>query len=68
MHLSIHCCWRSLRNLEAPLEERDVGGLGIFLARKNVDEFRYTYTDGRNRNTFVIQLEPSANSPAGQHI
>lgn len=43
-------------NLGASLEERDIGGLGVFLAVKNVDEFRYEYTQGRNRNIFVMKL------------
>ena len=30
------------------IEERDVGGLGIFLVKKNVDELTYEYTDGKN--------------------
>lgn len=30
------------------IEERDVGGLGIFLVRKNVDEISYEYADGKN--------------------
>ena len=30
------------------IEERDVGGLGIFLVKKNVDEISYEYTDGKN--------------------
>ncbi|MBQ6298469.1 MAG: ATP-binding protein [Selenomonadaceae bacterium] len=30
------------------LEERDVGGLGIFLVKKNVDEISYEYADGKN--------------------
>src|SRR5262249_29633231 len=29
------------RSLEAPLEERPVGGLGVYLALQNVDEFFY---------------------------
>ena len=29
-------------------EERDVGGLGIFLVKKNVDEIAYKYEDGKN--------------------
>lgn len=29
-------------------EERDVGGLGIFLVKKNVDEIFYKYEDGQN--------------------
>ena len=30
------------------LEERDIGGLGIFLVKKNVDEINYEYADGKN--------------------
>ena len=30
------------------IEEREVGGLGIFLVRKNVDEISYEYTDEKN--------------------
>ena len=30
------------------IEERNVGGLGIFLVKKNVDELSYEYTDGKN--------------------
>ena len=30
------------------IEERDIGGLGIFLVKKNVDEISYEYTDGKN--------------------
>ncbi len=44
-------------NLDAPLEERGIGGLGIFLATENVDEFRYENVDGRNRNIFVVKSE-----------
>lgn len=48
-------------NLNAPLEERAIGGLGIFLASENVDEFRYERVDGRNRNIFVMRGDaPSA--------
>jgi anti-sigma regulatory factor (Ser/Thr protein kinase) len=42
------------KDLAAPSEARDIGGLGIFLARENVDEFRYEYVNGRNRNVFVV--------------
>lgn len=46
-----------------PLEERPIGGLGIFLAIENVDEFRYEPVDGGNRNVFVVRLdEPPASS------
>lgn len=30
------------------LEEREVGGLGLFMVKKMMDEFTYTYVDGRN--------------------
>ena len=30
------------------IDERDIGGLGIFLVKKNVDELAYEYTDGKN--------------------
>ncbi len=30
------------------LEDRDIGGLGIFLVKKNVDEINYEYADGKN--------------------
>ena len=30
------------------IEERDIGGLGIFLVKKNVDEISYKYEDGKN--------------------
>ena len=30
------------------IDERDVGGLGIFLVKKNVDELAYEYADGKN--------------------
>ena len=29
-------------------EERDIGGLGIFMTKKIMDEVRYEYTDGQN--------------------
>ena len=41
-------------NLNAPLEERQVGGLGIFLSRKLTDELRYrALPDGGNELTLV---------------
>lgn len=41
-------------DLDAPLEERDIGGLGVYLTLRGVDEFRYAFEQGRNRNTFVM--------------
>lgn len=42
-------------DLTTPLEDRKIGGLGIYLARKVVDEFRYERRGDRNLNTFVIR-------------
>ncbi|MEI8164793.1 MAG: ATP-binding protein [Chloroflexales bacterium] len=47
-------------NLDRPLEERDIGGLGVFLAIKGVDTFTYEYADNRNRNIFVMNRPPQA--------
>lgn len=41
-------------NLDSPLEDRQIGGLGIYLAVQNVDNFRYEFVDGRNRNIFIV--------------
>ena len=41
--------------IDLPLEERQIGGLGVFLAMQGVDEFRYEYRDNRNRNIFVVK-------------
>ncbi|MCB0131060.1 MAG: ATP-binding protein [Caldilineaceae bacterium] len=49
-------------NLDAPLADRQIGGLGVFLAHQNVDEFRYAYVDDQNRNTFVVHLQNSEKS------
>jgi anti-sigma regulatory factor (Ser/Thr protein kinase) len=35
-------------DITSPAEEREIGGLGIFLARKNVDQMDYEYKDGQN--------------------
>ena len=43
-------------SLDLPLEERPIGGLGIFLTIRNVDSFRYERCDNRNRYTFVMNL------------
>ena len=35
-------------DITLPADQRDIGGLGIFLVRKNVDEASYEYVDGKN--------------------
>lgn len=44
------------KELSMPLEQRPIGGLGILLAKNNVDEFLYEYENGKNRNIFHINL------------
>lgn len=44
-------------DLLKPLEERAIGGLGIFLTINGVDEFAYEYVDNHNRNIFKMKLE-----------
>ena len=31
-----------------PADEREIGGLGIFMTKKVMDELSYEYTDGKN--------------------
>lgn len=40
--------------ISLPLEERQIGGLGIFLVLKGVDDFSYEFSEGKNRNIFVM--------------
>lgn len=41
-------------DLEAPLQERHAGGLGIFLAVQSVDSFHYEKVDKLNRHVLVM--------------
>jgi serine/threonine-protein kinase RsbW len=43
-------------DLALDLEERDIGGLGIFLALEGVDAFDYQRVDGANRNILEMNL------------
>jgi sigma-B regulation protein RsbU (phosphoserine phosphatase) len=46
-------------SLGTPIEEREIGGMGIYLAVVNVDNFSYERVGNRNRNIFVMN-RPSA--------
>jgi len=37
---------------DLPLEERPIGGLGVYLAIRSVDEFLYEHVGNRNRTIF----------------
>ncbi|MDM8521482.1 ATP-binding protein [Anaerolineales bacterium HSG6] len=41
-------------NIHQPLEERDIGGLGLFIAHSSVDELHYERIENYNRHTFVV--------------
>lgn len=43
-------------DLERPLEERRMGGLGIFLAIRGVDRFDYRHENGANINVFEVRI------------
>jgi anti-sigma regulatory factor (Ser/Thr protein kinase) len=46
-------------DLNLPLEERQIGGLGLYLTTRNVDKFFYKRIGNQNRHTFVVN-RPSA--------
>lgn len=49
---------RPAPDLQRPLEERPVGGLGIHLVRQLAEDCRYARVDGRNRVTVTLR-EPA---------
>jgi anti-sigma regulatory factor (Ser/Thr protein kinase) len=42
-------------DLSLGLDERPIGGLGVFLAQQSVDEFRYERAGNCNRNILVVK-------------
>jgi phosphoserine phosphatase RsbU/P len=48
-------------HLDKPISERPIGGLGVFLAVRGVDEFRYERVNGHNFHTFKVRI-PSSQS------
>lgn len=51
-------------DLSRPMHEKPIGGLGVFLAIRGVDQFRYERTAGGNRNIFVVNRKPAVAGPA----
>lgn len=45
-------------DLDSPVDERPVGGLGLHLIKTFADRVRYEYSDGRNRLTLEHDLAP----------
>jgi anti-sigma regulatory factor (Ser/Thr protein kinase) len=50
----------SLDGLDRPLEQRPMGGLGVFLAIQSVDKCLYERVGGRNRHTFIVKRTPAS--------
>lgn len=48
----------SAEDLARPLEERAIGGLGIYLATQGVDRFDYRREGDRNLNIFEVRRAP----------
>ena len=46
-------------DLEAALEDRPIGGLGVYLVREMMDELHYTRQDGKNRLAMVKRKQPN---------
>ena len=47
-------------DISLPLEQRPVGGLGVYLAMRSVDEFFYEQLGDRNRTIFKMHLPSSS--------
>ncbi len=43
-------------DVSLPAEEREIGGLGIFMTRKSMDDVRYEFRDGQNVLTLIKRL------------
>lgn len=43
-------------DISVSLEEREIGGLGIFLVKKSVKEMRYNYEDEKNKLCLIVEL------------
>ncbi|MBQ0064657.1 MAG: ATP-binding protein, partial [Firmicutes bacterium] len=41
-------------DVSKPLEEREIGGLGIFMARKLLDDLLYEYENSLNHVTMIL--------------
>ncbi len=50
-------------DVELPAEEREIGGLGVLLAKTFVETLRYERVDGRNRLTLEQSLEAQPENP-----
>jgi serine/threonine-protein kinase RsbW len=51
-------------DMDRPMHERRMGGLGVFLAKQGVDKMIYERFGNRNRNSFVVYLHKDEGEPA----
>jgi anti-sigma regulatory factor (Ser/Thr protein kinase) len=47
-------------DLHVPLEQRKIGGLGVYLALRNVDRLLYERVGDRNRNVLIMNRPPAS--------
>ncbi|MFN7524496.1 MAG: ATP-binding protein [Aphanizomenon sp.] len=45
------------QELNKPLEERQIGGLGVYLAIQGVDQYLYEREGDKNRNIFIVNCK-----------
>jgi len=51
----------SEEDLNIPLEDRPIGGLGVMIALQSVDEFKYEFSDNHNKNIFIVKYGDHTN-------
>jgi serine/threonine-protein kinase RsbW len=51
---------------DLPLEQRPIGGLGVYLAMRSVDEFLYERVGDRNRTIFKLHLSSGPLEESGR--
>ena len=45
-------------NVDIAIEEREIGGMGIFIVKKSMDAVNYEYKDGKN----ILTIKKNFNS------
>lgn len=55
----------SVPETDLPLEQRPIGGLGVYLATRSVDEFLYERIGDRNRTIFKMHLSSAPSEELG---
>lgn len=50
-------------NLELPLSERPIGGLGVYMVKQFMDRVNYSYESGYNVTTMIKKVGRGGNGP-----